>query len=124
MTVDELLPCPHHKQAIYPGRTAKYHDASEVIGWEAGWWEVIYDCPKCGWSYSDSGDTEAEADEVATQGWNTRYEHTCTIEHSENVTMGIMSIYRWWRLSCGHEMMTGGYTPSYCEECGAKEVDE
>lgn len=46
--MNELLPCSHHEKAIYPKLSVKYHDDSEVTGWESGWWEVAYDCSVCG----------------------------------------------------------------------------
>ena len=111
----ELLPCPHHKEAIYPKRIAQHYPYPTQYGKEH--WIVSYECPECGWGFFERSKTEQEADEAAARDWNTRYERTCTYEPSYEDPE--IRIFRCSNCGCGMH-----YRTLYCPGCGAKVVDE
>lgn len=106
--MNEILPCPHHEDAIYPKRWADHSSLTDT-------WEVTYVCPECHWSFTDIGGTEKEADKYATRGWNERYERTCT--YNPSVEDSEIRILRCSNCDCGMH-----FRPLYCPGCGAKVV--
>lgn len=103
--MSELLPCPHHEDAIYPRQAIWKND---------GFCLAIYRCPECGWSFSDTGKTKEAAIDSAARGWNTRWEPT-----TRRIIKGDDETRYAWCEAGEHEMNPTG---EYCEHCGRKVV--
>ena len=109
--MSDVLPCPHHTDAIYPNRFVEHgYDESIEI------WEVGYRCPECLYEFNDTGRTEEEADDRALSGWNERYERTC---HFRQIPGPIKGVYEC--SNCGY--CKDRAKINYCPECGSKVVE-